>query len=179
MQPERPVVPEFDRGRLQPHAGPVVGTGNIADAEPGGVFGDFLLQRETAFQGPGLFRGPGADPAAARTRAIILVRLLLGDLDDVAADAHLTAQGFPVEAHGGLAGPEKLLALGALEIRVEHETALVEIFQQHHAHIGQAVRIDGGKRQRVRIVRFAPFCFGEPLRKQAERVDRRLEITVC
>ena len=72
---------------------------------------------------------------------------------------------------------DELAALGALVIRVEDEPVLVEILQQHHADIGQAVRVDGGERHGVRIVRLALLGLEKPGSEEAEGIASFREVT--
>ena len=58
----------------------------------------------------------------------------------------------------GLGPGLELGALRAFGVRVEDEAARVGRLDQHHAHVRQAVRIDGGERRGVRIARLA--CLG-------------------
>ena len=157
----------------------MVRAGNIADAELGRVARHFLFQRKTAFQRAGLFRGPGPDPAAARAGLVILVRLFRADLRDQPAHPHLAAQRLPVEAHGGLAGRQKLAPLGAFQIRVEHEAALIEILQQHHAHIRQSTVIDRRDRYRVGVVDLFLRGVRKPFSKKLKRFRYFREVTFC
>src|SRR5690606_31736916 len=76
VQTEGPVLPELDLQRRQAKTGPVIRSRDLAEREFRSIAGDFLFQGEAALQWPRLARGPGADPAAARPGAIVLVRLL-------------------------------------------------------------------------------------------------------
>src|SRR3546814_9098994 len=114
MQAERPVVPEFDRNRLDTETGPVRRPRNVAYGIAGGVFGNGFFQRKTAFERAGLFRGPGADPAAARARRVIGVGFRIGDDLNLAAQPHLASEGLPVEAHSRLRSEEHTSELQSL-----------------------------------------------------------------
>src|SRR3954468_17943912 len=78
VQPERSVLPEFQRNRRDAETCPVRRAGNFADRELGRVDRDGLFQREAAFEGARLLARPGADAAVAGAAAEIGVRFLLG-----------------------------------------------------------------------------------------------------
>jgi hypothetical protein len=63
-----------------------------------------------------------------------------------------------------------LLALAAVEIGVKREAARIMLFHQHHPH--GRTSLGGGRRQRDRvgIVGFARFRFGEPGVEQEVRI---------
>ena len=179
MQAELAVVPEFDADGANAEPGPVGRARNIADRIFGGIFGDGLLQRETAFQRPRLLRRPGADAASAWTRRVIGVRFRIGDDLHLPAQAHLPTQAFPVETHGRFFLAEDFASLLAFEIRIENEAAIIDVLQQHHTHIRQAVFVHGCECDRVRIVDFGGRCILQPFGKKRERFIFFSEVTGC
>jgi len=69
----------------------------------------------------------------------------------------------------------ELRSLGALEIGVEDESALIEMLQQHHADIGMSGTVCRGERHGIRIVRLAALGFRVPLTEQREwLIGRRM-----
>ena len=112
-------------------------------------------------------------------RGEIGVGLVVADGLHGAADPHLPAQRLPVEAHRGLPGGEDLPALAALEIRVEDEALRVEALEQHHAHVGQAIRIDGRQRDAVRVVRLGEGGFLQPGAEKLQGLVGLGEVTSC
>ncbi len=84
-----------------------------------------------------------------------------------------------METHGRFFLAEDLLSLLAFKIRVENKAAIVDAFQQHHAHIRQAIFVHGGKRNRVRIVDFGSRCVLQPFGKKRERFIFFREVTGC
>ena len=126
-----------------------------------------LLQSLAALQRPRLLRGPGAVAAAARAGGEIGVRLRIADRGDEAANAHLAPQALPMEVERRRLRRQQFLALGALEVGVEHEAAAclihrIETLEQHDAHVGHARGIDGRQREGVGIVRLVRLGLLEP-----------------
>ena len=96
---------------------------------------------------------------------------------DAPARADLTLQRFPIKRQRRLRRAVKLVRLHAAEVGIEHEAALIEAFEQHHAHIGQAVGIDGRHRHGVGIDRLGALGFGEPGGEQAHGLVGLGEVT--
>ena len=71
------------------------------------------------------------------------------------------------------------MGLHAAEVGVEDKAALIETLEQHHPHIGQAGRIDGGDRHGVGIDRLGLLGLGKPSREQAKRLVGLGEVTTC
>ena len=65
----------------------------------------------------------------------------------------------------------------AVHVGVEHESALIDALQQHHAGIRQSVGVDSGQRHGGRIARLRGCRLAEPGGKQPQRLVRRGEIT--
>jgi len=84
-----------------------------------------------------------------------------------------------VETHGRFFLAEDLPALLAFEIRVEHEAAVIDAFQQHHAHIRQAIFVHRGESHRVRIVDLGSRRILQPFGKKRERFIFFREVTGC
>ena len=97
MQPERPVVPEFEAHRRNAPAAPAFRPRHLADKVLGRHLCDGLLEGKTAFQRLRLLAGPGADLRLFRPRREIGVGLGIRHRRHVAADADLPAQRFPVK----------------------------------------------------------------------------------
>jgi len=60
--------------------------------------------------------------------------------------------------------------LGAAQIRIENETALIGMLEEHHAHRGPALGIGGGERHRGRFRFAAAGGFIEPRSELGNRV---------
>src|SRR5262249_13890145 len=142
VQAEGPAAPEFDRQGKNAPTGPVRGTGDFAKGEPRGKFGDALFKREAAFKRARLIRGPRAQARAAVAGGETGVGFGGADRLDGAAHADLPAQAFPMETERGLGVGLKLPSLRTLRVRIEGEAARIDILKQHHAHVGETVRID-------------------------------------
>src|SRR3954469_457217 len=97
VQAERTVVPEFEADRLNAPAAPAFRARHRADDVLGGDQRDRLLEGKPAFQRLRLLAGPGADLGLFRPRGEIGVGFRRRHRRHVAADAHLTAQRFPVK----------------------------------------------------------------------------------
>jgi len=113
VQPKRLILPELYQARLQAITRPVRRARHLADEIPGGELRDALFQRKTALQRARLIRRPGAELAAAWARGEIRIGLFVAGLADVAFQAHLALQRFPVEQQGCLGMGAELLALAA------------------------------------------------------------------
>src|SRR5262245_10997507 len=135
VQPEGAILPELEGQRRNAEARPVGWPRHFAEREAGRVFGNRFLESKAAFERARLLRGPGADAAFARTGGEIFICLGGRHLFDRAAQAHLPAQGFPMEAQGRLGRRGEFLALAALIVRIENEAPLVIILKEHHADI--------------------------------------------
>ena len=179
MQAEGFVGPEFDIERLDAIADPVRRTRDLAQAEFRGVDGDGLFKGEAVFHGLALLARPGADAAVAGAAGEIGVGLRQCHFLHLAAQAHLSPQALPMEIGGGLEAGVEFASLGALPVGVEDEATLIEIFHQHHAQIGHALRIDGRDRHGGGIVGFALARQRQGLRKTLERLGFRGALTVC
>ena len=75
-----------------------------------------------------------------------------------------------MQDEGRLAGPVDLARLHALVVGVEDEGVGLDLLEQHHPHVGQAARIDGGERHRVRVVDLVSLGLGEPGLRDGEGV---------
>ena len=93
--------------------------------------------------------------------------------------ADLALQRLPVKRQRRLGRGRQFVALHAVEVGVEHEAALVEALQQHHARIGQPVGIDGRERHGFGIDRLGALGLGEPGREQPQRLVGLGEVTAC
>ncbi len=155
------------------------GARNLADGIARGIFGHRLFQRESAFERTGLFGGPGANAAAARTCLEIVVRFGIGDDLDGAAQPHLAAQTFPVKAHGSLFLAKNFAAFLALEIGVEDETVVVESLQENHADIGKTILIDRCQRHCIGVVGLGRLGFFQPFGKELEGFATFGKVTAC
>src|SRR5207247_7283206 len=83
---------------------------------------------------------------------------------DTTLDPHLASERFPVEEERGVWVCLELTAFATGVARVEHEAALVESLQQHHAQRRRAVA--PGRRDRHRLRRGHDAAgFAEPNRK--------------
>ena len=75
---------------------------------------------------------------------------------------------------GGNARRLDLDTLGAFVIGVKDKGAIraraLDVFQQHHAGIGQSGGIDGGQCHGAGIVRFGLFSLGQPTARDGKRV---------
>src|SRR5436190_7223278 len=133
MQAERTVMPEFDRNGPHPESRPVWRTRHVSDRIFGRIEGDRSLESETRFERARLLRRPGTDPAVARARSKIGVGFSIAYHFDQASDPHLAVQRLPMEAQSRFLRREKLTSLLAFEIGVEHEAALIQCLEKHHA----------------------------------------------
>ena len=86
-----------------------------------------------------------------------------------------------MEIQCGLAGGEKLAALGAFGVGVEDEATArrargVDTLQEHHADVGHAVGVDRGQRHGIGVVGLVACRFGHPGIEQGERLLGGTEI---
>ncbi len=72
---------------------------------------------------------------------------------------------------------EELVALGALEVRVEHEARRIRRLEQHHANVGKAVFVHGRERHGGRIVDLRRRRILQPFAEQGERFAVGREVT--
>src|SRR5215471_8573714 len=136
MQPERPLVPEFDHNGHQSIANPEWRARHRPDGKLGRFEGDRLFEGVAAFERARLPARPSADLGRARAACEIGVGLCRAHACHCAAQADLAAQGFPVKSKAGPGVCGQFAALPAAVVGIEHEAALVEALEQHHAHIG-------------------------------------------
>src|SRR6516225_2855628 len=123
MQPEWPLVPEFHHGGHDAVADPEWRSRHRPDGELGGFERDRLFEGVTAFERGRLPARPGADLGGARAAREIGVGLRRINGYDLAAQADLAAQRFPVKGEAGLGVCGKLAALPAVLTGIEHEAA--------------------------------------------------------
>src|SRR5690606_11268215 len=81
------------------------------------------LERGAVGHGLALWRGPGGEPSAERTRREVGIGGLRRYLLDTAFDAHLPLELGPEKHEAGGAGRIELAPLAARVVRVEHERA--------------------------------------------------------
>jgi hypothetical protein len=129
-----------------------------------------LFQLEPAFQYPRLLARPGADLALPRAAGEVGVGLGGVDRRDLALDADLASQAFPVEQQRRLGGRQQLPALAALIVGVEHEALGVIALQQHHPAGRHAVLAHGGQGHGGGIVRFRGLRLGKPRGEHVKRI---------
>src|SRR5262245_13591543 len=97
MEPERAVLPELDRERLQAVAGPIRWSWNRSNGELGCHECDRFLEGMAALERRRLFAGPGADLSETRPGSEIGVGLRVRHPLDGAAQPHLPVGGLPVK----------------------------------------------------------------------------------
>ena len=162
MAAEGLLLPELDALRHDAAAGPEGrarhGAERIAQGHPGAGLLEFVI----ALHGPRLLRSPGADLAQARPGGEVGVGLGVGHALDRAADAHLAAEGIPVEAELGAGIGLEVGGLGALQVGIEDEAALVGVLEQHHAHRGAPPGVGRGQGHGGGLLQAAPLRVVEP-----------------
>ena len=145
MQTEWPFLPELDRERHDPVSGPIGRPRHIAERVFRGINRNGLLEGEATFERRRLLARPGADLGLLGARGKISIGLGIGDPFNLAAHPDLPVDRLPVEDQGRLLVPIQFPPLLAVYVRVEHETPLIDAFQQNHSGIRHAVGIDGGQ----------------------------------
>ena len=113
----------------------------------------------------------GADLGGARPAGEIRIGLGFGNAGDVPFDAHLAAEGIPVQKQRRAWIRLELLALPARRVRVEDDALLVELLQEHHAHRGCTVHRRRRERARLRHSH-RDGGVGEPAQERRERIVR-------
>src|SRR5690606_3002872 len=86
-------------------------------------------------------------------------------------EAHLPSERIPPEDQRRARLVREIARLRALIIRMEHEPALVERAEQHHARGRLAARAGGRERHGVRLVDAAARGGFEPFGKERNRID--------
>jgi hypothetical protein len=161
--------------------------GGNAEALPVGWAGDLVgvlhfelahlfFESTAAGEGAALPGDGGADLAAPGAAVEVGVYIVGGKLGDLAFDAQLPSQRFPVEAECGFGVVGELGAFAALGVGEEAEATLVDALDQHHADAGSAVcrccRESGG----IGVVGLAGFGLFEPELAGRDGVLREISV---
>ena len=161
-------LPEFEGVRGEPVAAPVTRAGDrvgcrrtviselshkifVAGVQNCAVFDDGTL--------PG---NPGGDLAAARAGVEIFVGFGGCQFGDLAGNANLAVQGFPVKDEGGVRVLGEFAPFLAFVVGEEGEAQVVEPFEQHHAGGGDTIRGGGGEGHRIGHIDPGAFGFIVP-----------------
>jgi hypothetical protein len=138
------------------------GSRDVADGVLRGIERDRLLEGEAAFQRCRLLARPGANLRLLGAGGEVGVGLSFGDTIDGTAHTHLPVHRLPVEHERGQRLRVQFLPFLAVHVGIEHETALIDPLQEHHARIWKAGGIDGGEGHGGRITWFGGRCLGQP-----------------
>jgi len=82
----------------------------------------------------------------------------------------LRCRVFQWKQQGGVGVGRQLPALGAFEVGVEDEAGRIDVLEQHHANVGQPVRVGGGQRHGVGVVGLLRAGLLQPFGEEGERV---------
>src|SRR6185295_304777 len=170
VEPVRAPLPELPDVGDQAKAAPELRAGDVLAGEARFERGDRPLQLFPAADRARLRRGPGAEPRAARTASVVLLRLLARGPPDVALDPHLAVERGPEEGERGVGVLAQLAPLAAVVVGEEGEPPLVASFEQHDPRGWTARLVRRGERHGVRILRVDFEGLGEPAAKQVERI---------
>jgi hypothetical protein len=119
-----------------------------------------------------LNRRPRADLAPSRARSEILISLGVAHGLGAPFDPDLLLERLPVKTHRRARCRQQLAAFAALEVRVEHEPARVDILEQHDANARLAARVDGAESECGWFRQLLTREFGRPLEQRSEASDR-------
>src|SRR5215208_5883690 len=142
VQPARHALPKLNAFRQHPKAGPVRRSWNDLAGEAFLHLEDARVESVRRVHGPALYRRPRADLASALARREVFVGFRVAHRLGGSFDAHLLLEWLPVEAQRRAARSEKLPALAALVVRVEHEPLFVDDFEQKNANAWSTRAID-------------------------------------
>src|SRR5580698_9337299 len=169
MQAIWTVEPKFDALRMQAKAAPVGWTRDFAGMDFGEGVG-FGFEHFAAQERAALVGNSCADLAASRTAVEVAVGSFLGESGNGAFDAHLAAQGFPVEAECRARVFSQLTALLALFVGEEAEAFFSDTLGENHAHARCAACGSSGESAGIGIVRLAGLGLAEPQVELSKRI---------
>ena len=170
MQPRRAIAPEFDLDRRETVSTPILGPRDVIASETSFVILDRRFESAARRERTRLLAGPGANLAPSWPGGEISVAFGRRQFGHGSAESSLTAQGFPVEERGSLWPTSELAPLGALDIRVKDEAAVIRALAQDHPRVGQTFSVHSGERHCFRIVDLRSRRLFEPKPEQRDRV---------
>lgn len=139
-------LPEFDCGRVEDEAAPMIGHGHHIIWKLCGETLHAVLEFSAAGKESGLRANPRGEPAAAGAGIEIGEGFVMGQRKDLPPGTHLAFEQFPMEADGGARVGCEFAAFTALQVGEELEASRIQALEKHRANGGLSSRIHRGER---------------------------------